>query len=52
LTSIPPRWRRLDGEAGDPSDLLDVANRMAAVDAAADARERAFISELRDRYCR
>jgi tellurite resistance protein len=44
-------WRRLDAEQGDLSDLLDVADRVATVDGAANARENAVISELRDR-CR
>ncbi|MFF4444480.1 hypothetical protein [Streptomyces sp. NPDC001502] len=44
-------WRRLDAEPGDLSDLLDVADRVAAVDGAVNAREKAVISELRDR-CR
>jgi hypothetical protein len=42
-------WRRLDAEPGDLSDLLDVANRVATVDGAVNARERAIISELQDR---
>lgn len=33
-------WRRLDAEPGDLSDLLDVANRVANVDGAVNARER------------
>lgn len=44
-------WRRLDAESGDLSEILDVANRVAAVDGAVNARERAIISELQDR-CR
>ena len=42
-------WRRLDAEPGDLSDLLDVANRVANVDGAVNALERAVISELQDR---
>lgn len=42
-------WRRLDAEPGDLSDLLDVANRVANVDGAVNARERGVISELQDR---
>ncbi|MFF2788980.1 hypothetical protein ACFVT6_19835 [Streptomyces sp. NPDC058049] len=44
-------WRRLDAEPGDLSDLLDVADRVATVDGAVNAREKAVISELQDR-CR
>lgn len=42
-------WRRLDAEQGDLSDLLDAANRVAEVDGAANTRELAVLSELRDR---
>ncbi|MDX6314530.1 MAG: hypothetical protein QOF44_3994, partial [Streptomyces sp.] len=45
-------WQRLGAESGDLSDLLDVANRVATVDGAVNALERAVISELRDRYRR
>lgn len=45
-------WHRLDAETGDLSDILDVANRVAAVDGAINARERAVISELYDRSAR
>jgi hypothetical protein len=53
LVDIDPAevWRRLDAEAGDLSDVLDVADRVAAVDGPVNAAERAVISELRDR-CR
>ncbi|MFE1782044.1 hypothetical protein ACFW9F_05495 [Streptomyces sp. NPDC059506] len=44
-------WRRIDVEPGDLSDLLDVADRVAAVDGAVNAREKAVIAELRER-CR
>ncbi|MFE3591545.1 hypothetical protein ACFXOY_29025 [Streptomyces niveus] len=44
-------WRRIDAEPGDLSDILDVADRVATVDGAANAREKAVISELGDR-CR
>ncbi|MDX3639167.1 hypothetical protein [Streptomyces sp. MB09-02B] len=44
-------WRRIDAERGDLSDLLDVADRVATVDGAINAREKAVISELRER-CR
>ncbi|UKA55474.1 hypothetical protein LFT45_06000 [Arthrobacter sp. FW305-BF8] len=51
LVDIDPAdvWRRLDAEPGDLSDILDVANRVAAVDGAVNGREKAVISELRDR---
>jgi tellurite resistance protein len=51
LVDIDPAdvWRRLDAESGDLNDLLDVANRVAAVDDAINAREKAVIAELRDR---
>ncbi|MFG2599851.1 hypothetical protein [Streptomyces sp. NPDC048462] len=45
-------WRRLDAEPGDLGDLLDAAERVAAVDGPANARERAVVSELRDRCSR
>ncbi|WEH39132.1 hypothetical protein [Streptomyces sp. AM 2-1-1] len=44
-------WSRLDAEPGDLSDLVEVADRVAAVDGAVNAREKAVISDLRDR-CR
>lgn len=44
-------WRRLDAEPGDLSDILDVADRVATVDGALNAREKAVISELQD-HCR
>ena len=51
LVEVDPAevWRRLDAESGDLSDILDVANRVATVDGAVNARERAIISELQDR---
>ncbi|MFC9943203.1 TerD family protein [Streptomyces pratensis] len=54
LIDIDPAevWRRLDAEPGDLSDLLDVAHRVAAVDGDVNAREKAVISELRDRCSR
>ncbi|MER5405576.1 hypothetical protein [Streptomyces sp. NPDC002769] len=53
LVDIDPAevWRRIDAEPGDLSDLLDAADRVAAVDGDVNAREKAVISELRDR-CR
>lgn len=44
-------WRRIGAESGEVSDLLDVANRVANVDGAISARERAVISELQVRCC-
>ncbi|MEV5643013.1 hypothetical protein AB0L67_23020 [Streptomyces flaveolus] len=44
-------WRRVDAEPGDLSDLLDAADRVATVDGDLNAREKAVISELRER-CR
>ncbi|MEH0548451.1 hypothetical protein QA802_36920 [Streptomyces sp. B21-105] len=53
LVDIDPAevWERLDAESGDLSDLLDVANQVAAVDGDVNSREEAVISELQDR-CR
>lgn len=44
-------WQRLEAASGDLSDILDVANQVAAVDGDVNTREKAVISELRDR-CR
>ncbi|WP_328899474.1 hypothetical protein OHR86_05370 [Streptomyces sp. NBC_00441] len=54
LVDVDPAdvWRRLDAEPGDLSDLVDVAERVAAVDGAVNARERAVISELAERCLR
>ncbi|MFI1293945.1 hypothetical protein ACH4VM_36965 [Streptomyces sp. NPDC020792] len=51
LVDIDPAevWRRIDAEPGDLSDILDAAERVAAVDGDVNAREKAVISELRDR---
>jgi len=51
LVEVDPAevWRRVDAEPGDLSDLLDVANRVATVDGAVNARERTIISELQHR---
>jgi tellurite resistance protein len=51
LVDVDPAevWRLLDAEPGDVSDLIDVANRVANVDGAVNALERATISELQDR---
>ncbi|SCF85507.1 hypothetical protein GA0115259_103686 [Streptomyces sp. MnatMP-M17] len=53
ISDIDPAevWRRIDAEPGDLSDILDVADRVATVDGAANAREKAVICELGDR-CR
>lgn len=45
-------WRRLDAESGDLSDIVDVANRVATVDGAANKAEKAVISELQARCVR
>ncbi|WP_329238634.1 TerD family protein [Streptomyces sp. NBC_01460] len=54
LVDVDPAevWGRVDAEPGDLSDLLDVAERVAAVDGDANALEGAVISELRDRCAR
>ncbi|MGW5095637.1 hypothetical protein ACWEQ1_30930 [Streptomyces nodosus] len=54
LVDIDPAevWQRIDAESGDLSDILDAADRVAAVDGAVDAREKAVISELRERCSR
>lgn len=54
LVDIEPAevWERIDAEPGDLSDILDVADRVATVDGAVNTREKAVISELRDRYRR
>ncbi len=44
-------WRRLDMEVGDLSDILDLANRVAAVDGDPTKAERAVIAAIKDR-CR
>ena len=51
LVDVDPAevWRLLDAEPGDLSDILEVANRVATVDGAVNARERAIISEVQDR---
>ncbi|MFJ8189201.1 hypothetical protein ACIQ8D_05285 [Streptomyces sp. NPDC096094] len=54
LVDIDPAevWRRMDAESGDLSDIVDAAERVAAVDGTANAREKAVIAELRDRCVR
>jgi hypothetical protein len=53
LVDVDPAevWRRLDAEPGDLSDVVDAAHRVATVDGALTARQKAVIAELRDR-CR
>ncbi len=45
-------WRRIENEPGDLDDILDVADRVAAVDGDVNALEKAIISELRERCSR
>ena len=45
-------WERVEAEPGDLSDICDVADRVAAVDGAVNAREAAVIAELRNRCAR
>ncbi|WP_410535982.1 hypothetical protein [Streptomyces sp. KL2] len=54
LVDIDPAevWRRMDAEPGDLSDVLDAADRVAAVDGDVNKLEKAVISELRDRCSR
>jgi tellurite resistance protein len=51
LVDIDPAevWERLDDEPGDLGDILDAADRIAAVDGDLSAREKALLSELRER---
>ncbi|SFL28701.1 hypothetical protein [Streptomyces pini] len=51
LVDIDPAevWERMDAEPGDLSDVLDAADRVAAVDGDVNKSEKAVISELRDR---
>ncbi|UFR04451.1 hypothetical protein KBP30_26270 [Streptomyces sp. Go40/10] len=44
-------WQRIDAEPGDLGDVVDAAERVAAVDGEPNTREKAVIAELRDR-CR
>ncbi|WP_223830980.1 hypothetical protein [Streptomyces venezuelae] len=44
-------WRRVDAEPGDLGDVVDAAERVAAVAGAPGARAKAVLAELRDR-CR
>ncbi|CAI3794022.1 hypothetical protein [Pseudarthrobacter sp. MM222] len=54
LVDVDPAevWGRMDAEPGDLSDILDVADRVAAVDGAVNKFEKEIISELRDRVSR
>lgn len=45
-------WQRLDNESGDLSDILDVADRVAAVDGPVNKLEKATIAELHGRCSR
>jgi hypothetical protein len=45
-------WQRLENESGDLSDVLDVADRVAAVDGPANKLEKATIAELHRRCSR
>lgn len=51
LVDIDPAevWQRLDAESGDLSDIIDAAERVATVDGDINTREKAVLSELRDR---
>lgn len=42
-------WRRLDAEVGDMSDIVELANEVAAVDGETTKEERAVISEIKRR---
>ncbi|QUW95016.1 hypothetical protein KE639_06282 [Streptomyces sp. V17-9] len=44
-------WKRVDAEPGDLGDVLDAAERVAAVDGDINSREKAILAELRER-CR
>ncbi|CAL9318955.1 hypothetical protein SUDANB148_05904 [Streptomyces sp. SudanB148_2056] len=44
-------WKRVADETGDLSDVLDAAERVATVDGDLDSREKAILTELRER-CR
>lgn len=51
LVDIDPAevWRRLEAESGELGDVVDAAERVASVDGAVNAREKAVISELQNR---
>ncbi|MEV0975255.1 hypothetical protein [Streptomyces sp. NPDC049915] len=44
-------WKRVDAEPGDLDDVLEAAERVAAVDGDVNSREKAVLAELRER-CR
>ncbi|MCF4135709.1 hypothetical protein L1856_00310 [Streptomyces sp. Tue 6430] len=44
-------WKRVDAEPGDLGDVLDAAERAATVDGDVNSREKAVLTELRER-CR
>jgi tellurite resistance protein len=54
LVDVDPTevWRRMDAEPGDLSDILDMAERVAAVDGDVNKLEKAISSELRARVSR
>ncbi|MGQ4419141.1 hypothetical protein ACN6LA_006272 [Streptomyces sp. SAS_269] len=54
LVDVDPAdvWERIDAESGDLSDVLDAADRVATVNGDVTAREKAVISELRERCLR
>lgn len=54
LVDVDPEevWRRLGAESADLSDILDVATRVASVDGAVNARERAITTQLQARCAR
>lgn len=45
-------WRRVDGEPGDLTDVLEAAVQVAAVDGEANSSERKVLAELEDRLTR
>lgn len=45
-------WRRMDAETGDLSDILDAANRVAAVDGSLNRYEKEILAELQNRAAR
>jgi tellurite resistance protein len=51
LITVDPAevWRRIDGETGDLSDLIEVAEQVAAVDGQASKKESAVVDEIRRR---
>jgi len=51
LVEVDPEdvWRRVQAETGDLSDILEMAEEVANVDGAMNAKEKAIIAELQDR---